>query len=62
MKHTTIICDKCREDISNSSKYHVKIDNYFNDMPMQEFDFCDKCYGSFIRTVGSWMKEENNGN
>lgn len=56
MKEIKITCDKCKKDITRYSKYHVKINNDFNDISIYEFDFCESCYGDFIRTVGSWMK------
>lgn len=59
MKQSKIICDKCKKDITDMSSVHVKIANkYHSDNPMYEFDFCDNCYGGFIRTIGSWMEGE----
>lgn len=59
MKQSTIICDKCKQDITGLNSVHVKIaSKYHSDNPMFEFDFCDNCYGKFIKTVGSWIKGE----
>lgn len=52
MRRSTITCDKCKRDITKEQIITVDLKRNY------EFDFCEKCYGNFLRTVGDWMKNE----
>ena len=62
MLNKTVTCDKCKKDITDLGRYEVIIKNNHHDNPMYEFDFCESCYGDFIRTVGSWLKNKEKQN
>ena len=52
MRRSTITCDKCKRDITKELIMTVDLKNNY------EFDFCEKCYGDFLRAFGDWMKDK----
>ena len=57
MKHQTIICDKCKKELSST-----KHDNYPNEVIMKNgnyvLDLCPNCYYELLEVVGTWLKEQ----
>lgn len=49
----TILCDKCKKNITEMIHWRENLcnDNY-------TLDLCDGCHGEFIKVVGTWIKEK----
>ena len=57
MKQQTIICDKCKKELSSTNH-----DNYPNEVSMKNgyyvLDLCPSCYSKLLKIIGTWLEEK----
>lgn len=45
-------CDKCKKEIDLNNYNAIRLPRNVN------LDLCPQCYTSLMKTIGSWLKEE----